>query len=353
MKLPKPLMSLERTGVSLLSLLPPLVVGILCCIVLALLSGVQPFDVILTLWDGAWGSWNSAATSLTKVTPLLLTGLAVALAYQARLLNIGCEGQLTLGAFFAAGFAVLAAPLPGLVLAPLSLLVGAFAGGLWAFPPIWLRQRRGVHEVISTLLLNYLAIYLADYLVLGPLGDGTAMGRTPQIPAAAALSPLAQFGTQGITVAPLVALVLSFAAQIWLSRTSWGYELTATGSNMVAARAAGIAVERWQRRIFVLSGALAGLAGALEVLAVHHRFYGAFSPGYGFDGITAAFLAKTVPGWLWLSSLLLAGLRAADKWLQLVVGVSPNTILVIQAVLLLSVACRWRLPANWRKGIKP
>jgi simple sugar transport system permease protein len=112
-------------------------------------------------------------------------------------------------------------------------------------------------------------------------------------------------------------------------------------------------VDRWQRRIFVLSGALAGLAGALEVLAVHHRFYRAFSPGYGFDGITAAFLVKTVPGWLWLSSLLLASLRAADKWLQLVIGISPNTILVIQAVLLLAVACRWTLPERWRKGVAP
>ncbi len=353
MNLPKTLQSVEKASTTLLSLLPPLAVGVFICVFLALLSGAQPFDIIITIWNGAWGSWNSALTTLTKVTPLLLTGLAVALAYQANLLNIGCEGQLTLGALSAASFAVLAAPLPGLVLAPLALLVGAVAGGLWALPPIWLRQRRGVHEVISTLLLNYLAIYLADYLVLGPLGDGTAMGRTPEIPAEAAFSPLFQFGAQSVSVAPLAALVLSFTAQIWLSKTFWGYEVMATGSNIAAARAAGIAVDRWQRRIFVLSGALAGLAGAFEVLAVHHRFYRAFSPGYGFDGITAAFLVKTVPGWLWLSSLLLAGLRAADKWLQLVVGISPNTILVIQAVLLLAVACQWKLPERWRKGVAP
>jgi simple sugar transport system permease protein len=351
MKFPKSLPSLEQIGGSLLALMPTLLVGVLCCVVLGLLSGVGPFDVLTALWKGAWGSKSSAAASLAKVTPLLLTGLAVALAYQTRLLNIGCEGQLTLGALAAASFAVLAAPLPGPILVLLSLLVGASAGGLWALPPVWLRQRRGVHEVISTLLLNYLAIYLADYLVLGPLGDGTAMGRTPPIPTAAALSPLLQFGTQGVTVAPLVALILSLSAQLWLSKTCWGFELTATGSNMMAAKAAGIAVDRWQRRIFVLSGALAGLAGALEVLAVHHRFYRAFSPGYGFDGITAAFLVNAAPGWLWLSSLLLAGLRAADKWLQLVVGISPNTILVIQAVLLLSVACQWRIPSKGRKGM--
>ena len=349
MTIVKHLHRLEKNLKSLFSLLPSLGVGIVCCIVLALLSGVQPFDVIITIWDGAWGSSASAATTLTKVTPLLLTGLAVALAYQANLLNIGGEGQLTLGALSAASFAVVAAPLPEPLLVPLTLLVGALVGGFWALPAVWLRQKRGVHEVITTLLLNYLAIYLADFLVLGPLGDGTAMGRTPEIPSGATLSPLVQVGAQGVTAAPFAALFLCLAAQIWLTRTTWGYEVTATGSNITAARSSGIEVDRWQRRMFVLSGALAGLAGALEVLAVHHRFYRAFSPGYGFDGITAAFLVHTVPGWLWLSSLLLASLRTADKWLQLLLGISPNTILVIQAVLLLAVACQWKLPARWRR----
>jgi general nucleoside transport system permease protein len=350
MAFPRLFPRIEKPLAALFSLLPALAAGVFCCICLSLLSGAQPLDVIVTIWNGAWGSKASAATSLTKVTPLLLTGLAVALAYQANLLNIGCEGQLTLGALSAASFAVVAAPLPWPVLMPLTLLVGALTGGLWALPPVWLRQKRGVHEVISTLLLNYLAIYLADYLVLGPLGDGTAMGRTPEIPTGATLPALVQFGVQGITAAPFVALFLCFAAQIWVSRSVWGYEVIAVGSNIAAAQSAGIEVERWQRRIFVLSGALAGLAGALEVVAVHHRFYRAFSPGYGFDGITAAFLVKAAPGWLWLSSLVLASLRTADKWLQLMIGISPNTTLVIQAVLLLCVACQWKLPGRWNKG---
>lgn len=340
--------SLQRSLTVLVSLLPALVLGALCCIALAVLSNVQPFAILIALWDGAWGNWAAAAASLAKVPPLLLTGLAVALAYQCRLLNIGCEGQLTLGALTSATVAVAAGPLPGPALVSLTLLSGGLAGGLWALPSVWLRQKRGVHEVISTLLLNYLAIYLADYLVTGPLGDGTPMGRTPEIPPSAVLAPFLQVGTQTLTIAPLLALALSMVAQIWLSRTVWGFEVIATGNNPGAARAAGIAADRWQRRIFVLSGALAGLAGALEVVAVHHRFYRAFSPGYGFDGITAAFLVNGAPGWLWLSSLLIAGLRAADKWLQLIVGISPNAILVLQAALLLAVACRWKLPASWR-----
>jgi simple sugar transport system permease protein len=188
--------------------------------------------------------------------------------------------------------------------------------------------------------MNYVAIYIADYLVLGPLGDGTAMGRTPPMPAGATWQPLLKIGAIGLTAAPLLAVILSLLAQLWLSKTCWGYEVTAVGDNPAAARSSGIPVERWQRRLFILSGALAGLAGALEVSAVHHRFYNAFSPGYGFDGITAAFLVNAAPGWLWLSALMLASLRAADKWLQLSLGVSPNAILIIQAVMLLSVACQ-------------
>ena len=203
MNLPQLLDSLQRAFKALLSLLPPLAVGLLSCIILALLSGAQPFDVIIAIWNGAWGSWNSALTTLTKVTPLLLTGLAVALAYQANLLNIGCEGQLTLGALSAASFAVVASPLPGLVLAPLTLLVGALVGGLWALPPVWLRQKRGVHEVISTLLLNYLAIYLADYLVLGPWETARPWAVLPKFPPEQRYRPCSRLALKGSRLRPL------------------------------------------------------------------------------------------------------------------------------------------------------
>jgi simple sugar transport system permease protein len=131
----------------------------------------------------------------------------------------------------------------------------------------------------------------------------------------------------------------------------WGYEVKATGSNIAAAKAAGISVDAWQRRLFVASGALAGLAGALEVCAVHYRFYRAFSPGYGFDGITVAFLVNGTPAFLSVGALLLASLRSADKWLQLALGVSPGAVLVIQAVILLSVACSQGFQFAWFKLI--
>jgi general nucleoside transport system permease protein len=317
--------------------------GVLLCMGLAAAVGIAPLDLVETIWTGAWGSADAAINTITKVVPLLLTGLAVALAYKVGLLNIGCEGQLTLGALVSAAFARAAAPLPAFLLLPLALLAGALSGALWAYPAVLLRRRRGVNEVISTLLLNYIAIYLCSYLVSGPLGDGTAMGRTPPIPAGAELSPIFRAGSLYLTSAPILALLLSFTAYLLLTRTVWGFELLAVGINPEAAQNAGI--NAWNRRIliFVVSGSLAGLAGALEVSAVHHRFYRSFSPGYGFDGLTAAFLVNGSPEWLWLSSLFLASLRAADKWLQIGLNVSPNFILVVQAVLLLSVACQARI----------
>jgi simple sugar transport system permease protein len=274
------------------------------------------------------------------MTPLLCTGLAVALAYRVGLINIGCEGQLTIGALVSASFAVAGSHLPGFLLLPLTLVSGAASGGLWALPAILLRQRRGVHEVISALLLNYMAIYLCSYLVLGPLGDGTAMGRTLPIPAGAEMPELLRSGSLFLTPAPLMALLLCFGAYLRLSKTVWGFEARAVGTNFDAAVNAGISASNRQIAIFLESGALAGLAGALEVCAVHHRFYRSFSPGYGFDGLTAAFLVNGSPEWLWLSTLFMASLRSADKWLQIGLDLSPNFILVVQAVLLLSVACQ-------------
>ena len=335
--------SLREAGRALSAPLAAMGCGLLVCSIIVFLSGTHPWDFLAVTWKGSWGSGQAVAATLGKTTPLLLTGLAVSIAYQAGFLNIGCEGQLTLGALCAATLAALDLPLPRFVLVPCLALAGACTGALWAYPACLLKQRRGVHEVITTLLLNYVAIHLAQFLVLGPLGDGSAMGRTPEIPSKAALDPLWESGALGVTAAPPAALLLALGVQFWKSRTVWGYEATMTGSNPAAALCAGISTDRLQRRLFLLSGAFAGLAGSLEILAVHHRFYNAFSPGYGFDGITVAFLVNAAPGWLWLSSLLLAGLRSADKWLQILLGVSPNIIVVIQAVLLLAAASQGRL----------
>lgn len=325
--------------------LPVLTIGYGCCVLLAVLSGNAPADLITAIADGAWGGAESSAATLAKVPPLLLTGLAVSLAYQVGLLNIGCEGQLTLGALTTTVMAQADPGWPGWLWIPCCLLGGVATGALWAAPAMWLRQGRGVHEVISTLLLNYVAIYLADYLVRGPLGDGSGMARSAEIASASVWHPVAEAGTVGWSTAPLVALLVSLLAWAWLRWTPAGYEARAVGANAEAAAGVGIAVETWRWRLFLVSGGLAGLAGGIEIVSVHHRFYATFSPGYGFDGITVAFLAAANPGWLWAGSLLIASLRATDKWLQLALGISPNAVFVMEAVLLLAIACQGALGA--------
>lgn len=337
---------------SLAALLAAIAAGLLVCVGLAAAVGAGPWDLAETIWTGSWGSMDAAINTLTKMTPLFLTGLAVALAFKAGLLNIGCEGQLTVGALSCAVVSQAASFLPGFLLVPVSLCAGAAAGGILAYPAILLRRVRGVHEVISTLLLNYMGIYLCGYLVSGPFGDGTAMGRTPLIPPGAELPALFRTGSLYLTSAPFFALMLCLTAYFWFSKTVWGFEVRSVGTNPEAAGNAGIAVSRWQTRIFVLSGALAGLAGALEIAAVHHRFYRSFSPGYGFDGLTAAFLVNGSPEWLWLSALFLASLRSADKWLQIGLNVSPNFIFVVQAVLLLAVACQRLLRRLFSRSVR-
>jgi len=327
------------------------VAGLLFCVLFSVAMGLGPLELLKGVIQGAWGGTEEAVATLAKATPLLLTGLAVSVAYQGGLLNIGGEGQLTLGALAAATVAGKAAFLPPPLLPPLALVAGGLAGGLWALPAVWLKQRRNVHEVVSTILLNYVALYLADYLVRGPLGDGSGMGRTQELPPGAFWPVLWESGTSSLTSAPLAALGIALVAQLWLSRTAGGYEAKAAGSNPRAAANAGVSVARRQTALFAASGALAGLAGTVEILAVHHRFYAAFSPGYGFDGIAVAFLVGAVPGWLWLSGLLLASLRSADKWLQLALGVSPNAIFVIEAVLLLAVACQQGLGKGWQRTV--
>jgi general nucleoside transport system permease protein len=328
-----------------------LLTGLAVCGTLARVMGTDPWGLLEAVVEGSLGSPQSIAATVAKLAPLLLNGLAVALAYRAGLLNIGCEGQMTLGALAAASFAARATDLPGALLVPGALIVAGVVGAAWAHPALWLRRRRNVHEVLTTLLLNTLALVLSELLVLGPLGDGTAIGRTVPVARQAYLPAVAFEPGVSVSLAPILALVLAGAAQAWLSWTVWGYETRATGMNPAAARAAGIDADRWQTRLFWLSGALAGLAGALEVLGVHHRFYRAFSPGYGFDGITVAFLANGSPGWLCVSGFLVAMLRSADKWLQLTLGLSPSLIWVIQAILLLSVACHARFDFGFARSM--
>ena len=312
---------------------------------LLLVAGGYPPDTALrALWSGSVGSWYSlTSATLVRAVPLMLTGCGVAIAFRAGVFNIGAEGQLLAGAAAAATVA-LAWPAGGLACMLVALLAGALSGGGWAAIAALLRERFGVLEVISTIMLNFVALHAVSYLVRGPLQEPLHIyPQTSTIDAAVQLMRLPGAGRlhSGLI---LGLIVLAFSGWAF-RRTAAGFRLLAVGENPAAARSAGlIDVARTTRRAFFASGALAGLAGAVEVLGVTYALYENISPGYGFTAIAVALLAGLDPWRIVLSATLFAGLEAGAGAMQRDAGVPSTLVNVIEALLILVVvgAHAWR-----------
>jgi len=315
------------------------VVAVLVAAVVIALSGSPPLPALAAWWEGAVSAPGALPESLLNTTPLLFTGLAVAVGLLAGQFNIGVEGQLLVGALASAwvGFTVSGLPAPLHVL--LALVVGALAGAIWGWIPGILKAWRGAHEVITTIMMNYIAIYLTQYLVTKVWKDPNSM--SPQTPEAlpSAWLPTLIEGTR-LSVGLVIALVTALILWYLLKRTVWGYELRAVGANPEAARAAGIQVSRVIWASMAISGAIGGLAGAVEVLGVHHRYYDQFSPGYGFDGIAVALLGNNHPLGAVLDAFVFGAMKNGAVYMQSVtVPAVPREITtVVQAVIIFFLA---------------
>jgi simple sugar transport system permease protein len=292
------------------------------------------------LFDGAFGSAGALGESAVKGSVLVLTGLSVAVPFTVGLFNIGAEGQLIWGALAAAA-AGSAIDLPAPLLVPVCLAAAALAGGIWGALPGALKAVRGVHEVISTILLNWVAIHLVHgWLVVGPLsartsGSAISMAGTPPIRPAAHLHRFLE-GSRLDLGLPL-SLAIAFAVWFFLTRTRRGFEWRATGAGAEAARASGIPTGRCVVEAMAMGGALAGIGGALLVLGTEHRYPGVFRTGYGFDGIAVALIGgATAPGAV-IAGLFFGALRAGSTSLQLV-GIHPSFAELIQGIAVLLVA---------------
>ena len=302
-------------------------------------SGENPFASFAAMFTGAFGSGSAVAETLVKAIPLAISGLAVALGLRAGLFNIGVEGQLLVGALCAAwiGFAV---KLPAAIHLPLCMLAGIAGGALWGFLPGLLKAKRGVHEVITTIMLNYIAFYLTHYLVMNPLKDRSTMApQTPEIHSTAGLGYVLESGGLhwGILIAALCVVGFAF----FINRTVAGYELKTVGRAPDAARAAGISVSGTIILAMILSGGLAGLAGAVEVLGVHHKFYDQFSPGYGFDSIAVALLGGNTALGTALAALLFGALRNGAVNMQLAANTPKEIVTLIQAIVIIFAGMRF------------
>lgn len=321
--------------------------GILIALALVLLvaGGYPAQGALLALWSGSVGSWYAlTSATLVRAIPLMLTGCAVAVAFRAGVFNIGVEGQLLIGAAAAAAVA-LALPGGGPWTAIAALSAGAVAGGAWAGIAAVLRARFGVLEVISTIMLNFVALHTVSYLVRGPLQEPTHIyPQTSTIAAGAQLARIPGAGRLHIGLALAVAILVAAG---WVFRhTAAGFRLLAVGESAAAAQSAGlIDVPSTTGRVFVASGALGGLAGAVEVLGVTYALYENISPGYGFTAIAVALLAGLDPWRVLFSALLFAALEAGAGAMQRDANVPSTLVSVIEALLILAViaaqALRW------------
>jgi simple sugar transport system permease protein len=273
---------------------------------------------------------------LVSATPILLTGTAVAIAFRAGFWNIGAEGQLLVGAIAAAGVGPAVGDLPSFVAIPLVILAGAAAGALWVLGPALMRVRLGVDEVVTTLLLNPVALLLVEALVHGPWRDPeTGSPESPPIAVTAELPRL--LARSRLDLGFVVTLVVIITAGWVLARTPVGQRLRAVGLAPHAARFAGIDVERTLLRVALVSGAIAGIAGAVLVGGIQHRLTGGVSDGFGYTGIVVAMLgALTMPGVL-LAGLLLGDINVGADAASLSLGIPSQMGAVVQAALLLSV----------------
>jgi simple sugar transport system permease protein len=283
-------------------------------------------------------AFNPFFESLVRSTPYIFAGLAVALGFRVGLFNIGVEGQLYIGAIFAVYVGYSLEGLPTIIHIPLALAAGALGGALWGFIPGWLKAKTGGHEVINTIMMNYIAFRFSEWMLRGPIKRPESA--SPVSPVIQDSAKLTRFFGDPIRfhIGFFIALAFAYLVYWFLFKTKWGFDLRTVGSNPHAARYAGMNIVASTVLAMVLSGALAGLAGANEVLGVNHNLALAFSSGYGFDSIALALLGKSHPVGVVLASLLFGTLRNGATNMQLFAGIPIDIISIVQAIILAFIA---------------
>ncbi|MCW2941326.1 MAG: hypothetical protein JWN00_4311 [Actinomycetia bacterium] len=310
-----------------------IVAALLAVLPIVYLAGSDPATAYRALAHGSLGNQNAIAETLIQATPLLLGGLAVATAFHAGLFNIGVEGQLVVGGLCSAVVGI-HAPLPGILHLAASVAAGMAGGALWAAIPALLKAHRGVHEVVTTIMMNYLAFSLSRYLVAsdGPLASTTQPSATDRVTDSARFALI--WTPTRLHAGFLLALLVTALMTWYLYRTPAGFRLRITGANPTTARFHGINTRRVTVRAMLLSGALAGLAGAVEVLGLYGRYYDSFSPGYGYDAIAVALLGQLVPFGTLVAALFFGILRAGSVELAATTGISREMIGVVSALVI-------------------
>lgn len=330
-----------------------IVLGLLIGAVLMLVTGTNPIEGYGALIRGSFGSGIDFSETLVYVNPLIFTGLSIAVAYSAGLFNIGAEGQIIVGMLAAAFIGFKFAGLPRLFHIPLTLFFGMAGGALWASVPGYLKAKFGVHEVVNSIMMNYVALHLAHYLVTGPLQDPkTTLPYSPDIaPSARLWRFLGGFGDQyRVNTGILIAIVAAIFVYWLLYKTTMGYEIRAVGFNPDASRYAGMSTSGAMVKAMLISGALAGLAGAVQVMGIQFKFLDLFGfEGFGFDGIAVALVGKNNPFGILATAVLFGTLHRGSQTMQAMAGVPKETIGIVQAIIIFIVAAEG-LVQGWIPG---
>lgn len=318
----------------------PLAIAVVAAGIVLAVAGHSPAEVYQLLLVESFGGTRRIAATLAAATPLILTGLATAVAFRAGVFNVGVEGCVYVGGLAAAyvGFTFIQLPSP--VLIPLALLAGLVVGSMWMLVPGVLKARLEVDEVVTTLMLNFIAISFTVYLVNGPLlAPGSANSATPMIVDAGRLPRLMPPSTLNIGFLIAVALLLLY--WLWGNRTALGFETRVAGMNARFATASGIDVPSLVIKMMLLSGAIGGLAGAIHAQGSVGRFVAGFSPGYGFTGIAVALLGRGNALGMFLAAILFGALATSGATIQLFSDVPIEIVNILQGMVMIFAVARF------------
>ncbi len=315
--------------VPLLAVFSAFVVGVL----VVALAGFNPAKTFAALLDGAFGSWYNFTETLVKSGPFLFTGLGVAIAFRSRSFNIGAEGQFYMGALAVSWLGVAIKGVPSIILIPILLGAAFVAGGAYGAVPGYLKARIGASEIVTTVMLNSIAVQIVSWIIKGPLQEPRHFyPETAEILSAAKL-PVLVHGTR-LHLGLLIGVLVAVAAHVFIYKTVFGYQIRAVGSGPLASEYSGIDVKRNIILAMAISGGLAGLGGAVELMGVTWKLYQNFSPGYGYSAIAVALLAKRNPLAVILTALLFGALATGANSMQRAAEVPAMLASVMQALVI-------------------
>jgi simple sugar transport system permease protein len=332
----------------ILATLAALIVGA----VMLLLLKVNPIEAYKAMWEGAFGSQNAIAETLVKATPLLLVGLGICISFRGDVINIGGEGQMIVGAILGTLVGITLVDWSGWIVVPVALLAGFIGGAIWGGIPGLLKAYFNVNEILSTVMMNAIAVQLMNFLLRGPMIDPAQAQLASKIPQTARLIDafrLPRWVPTRLHMGALIAVVLAVLVYILLWRTSWGYRIRAVGQNPHASKYAGIKVKNYVVLALVLSGAFAGLAGVMQVYGVNYRMItdgsaSGFTGSAGFNGIVAALFGQLHPLGTIPASILFGALLVGANKMQRVVQVPSALITALNGLVVVFVVSSeiWR-----------